>query len=132
MEVFRCAAANAGINPQDVFFAEAHATGTKVGDPIEANAIGSVFGGKHRKIGPLRLGAVKTNVGHLECAAFMAGLIKSALMLDRGTLVPNINFTTPNPAIRFDEFVRLKYIVDVNMRRLNPCCWCRICGHNWK
>lgn len=102
MEVFKKAASFAGINPQDVFFAEAHATGTKVGDPIEANAIGEVFGGQHRE-SKLRLGAVKTNVGHLECASFMAGLIKSALMLDKGTLVPNINFQERNPDIRFDE-----------------------------
>jgi len=105
MEVFARAAHTAGIKPTDVFFAEAHATGTKVGDPIEANAIGSVFGGKDRTSGPLKLGAVKTNVGHLECGAFMAGLIKVALMLDRKTLLPNINYSGPNPAIEFEQKV---------------------------
>jgi acyl transferase domain-containing protein len=85
-EVFRRAAVQAQVNPQDVFFCEAHATGTKIGDPTEANAIGEVFGGAERAE-PLRLGAVKTNVGHLECASFMAGLIKSVLMLDNQTLV---------------------------------------------
>eukprot|EP01122_Echinamoeba_exundans_P006243 TRINITY_DN1719_c0_g3_i2.p1 TRINITY_DN1719_c0_g3~~TRINITY_DN1719_c0_g3_i2.p1 ORF type:complete len:2443 (-),score=702.65 TRINITY_DN1719_c0_g3_i2:40-7368(-) len=100
-EVFRRAATQAHVNPQDVFFVEAHATGTKVGDPTEANAIGEVFGGAARAE-PLRLGAVKTNVGHLECASFMAGLIKSVLMLDNQTLLPNINFSSPNPDIKFD------------------------------
>lgn len=100
-EVFRRAASQAKVNPQDVFFVEAHATGTKVGDPTEANAIGEVFGGAARSQ-PLRLGAVKTNVGHLECASFMAGLIKSVLMLDNQTLLPNINYSSPNPDIKFD------------------------------
>jgi acyl transferase domain-containing protein/NADPH:quinone reductase-like Zn-dependent oxidoreductase/NAD(P)-dependent dehydrogenase (short-subunit alcohol dehydrogenase family)/SAM-dependent methyltransferase/acyl carrier protein len=100
-EAFRRAAQQAGINPRSVFYVEAHATGTKVGDPIEANSIGEVFGGERSDI--LRVGSVKANVGHLECASFMAGLIKATLMLDKGCLVPNINFETPNPDIKWDE-----------------------------
>jgi acyl transferase domain-containing protein/NADPH:quinone reductase-like Zn-dependent oxidoreductase/SAM-dependent methyltransferase/NAD(P)-dependent dehydrogenase (short-subunit alcohol dehydrogenase family)/acyl carrier protein len=102
-EVFRRAAEVAGIDPHRVFYVEAHATGTKVGDPIEANSIGEVFGGSDRTEW-LRIGSVKSNIGHLECASFMAGLIKSVLMLDRGTLVPNLHFTEPNPEIHFEKY----------------------------
>ncbi|CAF1661462.1 unnamed protein product, partial [Adineta ricciae] len=103
MEVFRKACQNAGINPKDIFYAEAHATGTKVGDPIEANAIGKVFG---REESYLRIGSVKSNVGHLETASFMAGLLKCILMLEHRQLVPNIHFEKGqgNPDIHFDEY----------------------------
>lgn len=102
-EAFKRAAQTAGVNPRSVYYVEAHATGTKVGDPIEANSIGEVFGGERSDI--LRVGSVKSNVGHLECASFMAGLIKATLMLDKGCLVPNINFETPNPDIKWDQHV---------------------------
>ncbi|CAF0807397.1 unnamed protein product [Adineta steineri] len=103
MEVFRMACQNANVNPNEIFYAEAHATGTKVGDPTEANAIGKVFG---REESYLRIGSVKSNVGHLETASFMAGLLKCVLMLEHQQLVPNIHFKKgeENPDIQFDQY----------------------------
>jgi acyl transferase domain-containing protein/acyl carrier protein len=93
----------ASIAPHQVAYVEAHGTGTPVGDPIEAGAIGGVFGKPRRGIGRLPIGSVKTQTGHLESAAGIAGLIKTALSLHHRTLPPNLNFTRPNPAISFDE-----------------------------
>jgi acyl transferase domain-containing protein/acyl carrier protein len=93
----------AGIAPEQVAYVEAHGTGTPVGDPIEAGAIGNVFGKARRSIGRLPIGSVKTQTGHLESAAGIAGLIKTTLALHHRTLPPNLNFASPNPAIPFDE-----------------------------
>ncbi len=95
--MMRDVAAAAGWAPVDLTFVEAHGTGTPVGDPIEAAAIGEVFGGSERAE-PLPIGSSKTNIGHLEPAAGIAGLIKAALTLDRGTLPPSIGFEHPNPS----------------------------------
>ena len=95
------AATKAGIAADDVAYVEAHGTGTPLGDPIEAGAIGEVFG-QARRNGPLRIGSVKCNIGHLEPAAGIAGLIKTALVLSRGQIPPSINFSTPNERIPFD------------------------------
>ena len=95
------AAAKAGIGADDVAYVEAHGTGTPLGDPIEASAIGEVFG-QARTGGPVRIGSVKCNIGHLEPAAGIAGLIKTALVLNRGQIPPSINFSTPNERIPFD------------------------------
>jgi len=98
--MMRMAAEQAGVDPAQIAFAEAHGTGTPLGDPIEANAIGEVFGGA--RDAPLLIGSSKTNIGHLEPAAGVAGLIKSALALYRGVLPPSIGFETANPEIAFD------------------------------
>ena len=116
-ECFRQSCVDAQIDPKQVFFAEAHATGTKVGDPIEANSIGKVFGegrlGKTSDEGEastaeiLRVGGVKTHVGHLECASYMAGLIKVLVMMQHDTLVPNLYCGEGyklNPNIEFDKY----------------------------
>ncbi len=94
--------ARAGIAPADVAYVEAHGTGTPVGDPIEANAIGAVLGGKDRR-GPLLIGSAKTNIGHLEPAAGIAGFIKAALVLHHAAIPPSLGFEQPSPAIAFDE-----------------------------
>ena len=94
-------ARKAGIAADDVGYVEAHGTGTPLGDPIEAGAIGEVFG-QTRNEGPLRIGSVKCNIGHLEPAAGIAGLIKTALVLSRGQIPPSINFDMPNERIPFD------------------------------
>src|SRR5690606_35897045 len=93
----------AGIAPADVHYVEAHGTGTKLGDPNEAKAIGQFFR-KDRKE-PLRIGSVKTNIGHTEATAGIAGLIKVVLAMQHQTLPPNLNFNTPNPDIPFDELM---------------------------
>ncbi|MGW2489077.1 beta-ketoacyl synthase N-terminal-like domain-containing protein, partial [Streptomyces sp. NPDC001606] len=102
-ELLRRAYANAGVRPADVQYVELHGTGTRVGDPIEAAALGEVLGTARPADEPLLVGSVKTNIGHLEGAAGIAGLIKTALALKNRELPPSLHFTTPNPAIPLDE-----------------------------
>uniref|UniRef100_UPI003F778553 Polyketide synthase GfsA n=1 Tax=Streptomyces graminofaciens TaxID=68212 RepID=UPI003F778553 len=90
----------AGVTPTEVGYVELHGTGTKVGDPIEAAALGAVLGTGRDT--PLPVGSIKTNIGHLEGAAGIAGLIKALLQLRRRRLVPSLNFSTPNPDIPLD------------------------------
>jgi acyl transferase domain-containing protein/acyl-CoA synthetase (AMP-forming)/AMP-acid ligase II/SAM-dependent methyltransferase len=101
--VLRAAYAAAGIAPAAIQFVEAHGTGTYLGDPIEAEALGSVLS-DGREFGDLcRLGSVKTNLGHLEAAAGIAGLIKVALALTHRKIPRSLHFETPNPQIDFDR-----------------------------
>ncbi|KAI8626307.1 ketoacyl-synt-domain-containing protein [Xylariaceae sp. FL1651] len=95
---------NAGINPADCGFIEAHGTGTRVGDPIEATAIHNVFKEGRTPRDPLYLGSVKSNIGHLEGASGIVAVIKSALMLERGFILPNYDFKQPNEKIPFKEW----------------------------
>ena len=97
--VIRKALQNAGIKPSDVQYLEAHGTGTSLGDPIEVQAAAAVLGEGRAPQRPLALGSAKTNIGHLEAAAGVAGLIKIVLSLDHGELPPHLNFRTPNPYI---------------------------------
>jgi acyl transferase domain-containing protein len=99
-EVLRLAHVRAGLDPARTGYVELHGTGTKVGDPIEAAALGTALG---RQGPPLRVGSVKTNIGHLEAAAGIAGLLKTALCLKNRRLVPSLHFTTPHPRIPLDE-----------------------------
>lgn len=96
--------ANAGINPDDVGFVEAHGTGTKVGDPIEARAIHNVFGATSTKRKPLHVGSVKTNVGHLENVSGIISVIKASMMLEKGFILPSLNFEKANENIPLDEW----------------------------
>lgn len=91
--------AKAHIDPRDTGFVEAHGTGTKVGDPIEAAAIHAVFSENRTARQPLYLGSVKSNIGHLEGASGVVAVIKAALMLEKGFILPNINFEKANEAI---------------------------------
>ncbi|GAB3742438.1 SDR family NAD(P)-dependent oxidoreductase [Nocardiopsis nanhaiensis] len=95
-EVLRAAHRRAGIDPAHVGYVELHGTGTPAGDPVEAAALGAVFS---KRSDELRIGSVKTNVGHLEGAAGIVGLLKVVLSLSHGLLPPTRNFDTPNPAI---------------------------------
>ncbi|MBX7434867.1 SDR family NAD(P)-dependent oxidoreductase [Mycobacterium sp. Y57] len=99
----RAACADAGVEPAEVDFVETHGTGTLLGDPIEARALGAVYGRGRQPDAPLLVGAVKTNLGHLEAAAGIVGLIKATLAVQRGEIPPNQHFDTPNPHIPFDE-----------------------------
>src|SRR5271166_2825668 len=106
-DVLRRAYKDAGINPRSVDYIEAHGTGTVLGDPIEAQALGRVIGRGRPADKPALLGAVKSNVGHLESAAGAASLAKMVLALQHDKLPPSINYAGPNPYIDFDA-VRLK------------------------
>jgi acyl transferase domain-containing protein len=101
--VLREAYRQAGVSPGKVQYVEAHGTGTFLGDPIEAQALGAVLGVERPPGRPCALGAVKTNIGHLEAAAGIAGLIKVALALRHREIPPSLHFETPNPLIPFDE-----------------------------
>ena len=102
MAITRQACAQAGIQPSAIRYVEAHGTGTPVGDPIEANALGTVLGEGRPLTEPCLVGSVKTNIGHLEAGAGVAGLIKLALILHHGQIPPNLHFVTPNPNIDFE------------------------------
>ena len=120
-DVLRRAYRNAGINPRTVDYIEAHGTGTILGDPIEADALGRVVGRGREGDQPALLGAVKSNVGHLESAAGAASLAKVALALYNNKIPPSINYAGPNPYIDF-EAVRLRVAETVTE-------WPRYSGH---
>ena len=120
-EVLRKAYKNAGIDPRTVDYIEAHGTGTILGDPIEADALGRVVGRGRAADKPALLGAVKSNVGHLESAAGAASLAKMTLALKNNKLPPSINYSGPNPYIDFDA-VHLKVADTVTD-------WPRYSGH---
>ena len=101
--VMEAALADAGVLPSEVDFVEAHGTGTAVGDPIELNAMASIYGQGRDASRPILTGSVKTNLGHLESAAGMAGLIKAALALKRGVIPKHLHFHNPNPAFDWEN-----------------------------
>ncbi|MFI0942958.1 type I polyketide synthase [Streptomyces sp. NPDC021020] len=101
-EVLREAWRRAAVAPADLQYVELHGTGTPVGDPVEAAALGAALGGRPAGA-PLRVGSAKTNLGHLEAAAGIAGLLKTALSIRHRRLPPSLHFTAPNPAIPLGE-----------------------------
>ena len=100
--MLRQACARANVHPSYIGYVEAHGTGTAVGDPIEAHAIGAVFGEGRRAESVCVIGSIKTNIGHLEPAAGIAGLIKAALCVRQGAIPPSLHFERPNPHVDFD------------------------------
>jgi phthiocerol/phenolphthiocerol synthesis type-I polyketide synthase A len=109
MAVLRAAYNNAGMQPNEVDYVEAHGTGTLLGDPIEARALGTVLGRGRAEDSPLLIGAIKTNLGHTEAAAGIAGFIKTVLAVQRGQIPPNQRFESPNPHIPFAD-LRMKVV----------------------
>ena len=101
--VIRRAMCRARISPEQVGYVEMHGAGTPKGDPIEARGLGSVIAQDRSLADSCRIGSVKTNIGHLDPAAAMAGLIKTALCVHERKLVPSLHFEAPNPAIDFEE-----------------------------
>ncbi|MGQ9408438.1 acyltransferase domain-containing protein [Mycolicibacterium gilvum] len=112
MSVLRSAYAAAGVEPREVDYIEAHGTGTLLGDPIEARALGSVLGRGRAADAPLLIGAIKSNLGHTEAAAGIAGFAKTVLALQRGRIPANLDYQSPNPHIPFDN-LRLKVVDEV-------------------
>ena len=102
-KVIAAALKDAGLEPDDIGYVEAHGTGTELGDPIEAIALGSVFGAGRPADRPLLIGSVKTNVGHLEAAAGVAGVLKAVLALQSGEIPASLHFQSPNPHIPWDR-----------------------------
>lgn len=103
--VMRSALDDAGVRPDEVGYVEAHGTGTPLGDPMEFLALGSVYGAGRAADCPLRIGSVKTNLGHTEAAAGLVGLAKTVLMMQpEGGIPPNLHFDRPNPRIRWQRW----------------------------
>ncbi|KAI9339502.1 hypothetical protein DFJ73DRAFT_947975 [Zopfochytrium polystomum] len=103
--LIRAAYAKAGVNPADTGYIEAHGTGTQAGDPLEAKGILQTVGSNRTK--DLYVGSVKTNIGHLEGAAGVAGVIKAALMVERGLIPRNLWFETLNHKIKLPDNVKI-------------------------
>ncbi|WP_123029412.1 SDR family NAD(P)-dependent oxidoreductase [Mycolicibacterium stellerae] len=109
--VLRAAYSQAGVHPHEVDYVEAHGTGTFLGDPIEARALGGVLGRGRPADAPLLVGAVKSNLGHLEAAAGVAGFIKAVLAVQKGQIPANNRYQNPNPHIPFDQ-LRLEVVAE--------------------
>ncbi|KAA3647729.1 MAG: amino acid adenylation domain-containing protein [Chloroflexi bacterium] len=101
--VIRQAIQNAGIIPSEVGYIEAHGTGTPLGDPIEVQSLNAVFSNGDNKNSEIILGSVKTNIGHLESAAGIAGFIKAVLALQHNAIPPHLHFNEINPYINLDD-----------------------------
>ncbi|QDV70562.1 Polyketide synthase PksN [Rosistilla carotiformis] len=99
-QVVRSALNNGDVHPAEVQYVEAHGTGTELGDPIEIGALAAVYGDRSS---PLRVGSVKTNIGHLEAAAGIAGVIKTVLALRNQIIPPHLGFDAPNPHIDWSQ-----------------------------
>jgi acyl transferase domain-containing protein len=101
--VIREALFRAAVEPGEVAFVETHGTGTPLGDPIEVQALAAVFGQRRDRERPVAIGSVKTNIGHLQSAAGVAGLIKAVLMLQHGRIPPHLHLNRLSPYIPWDE-----------------------------
>lgn len=103
VDVMKKALALANRSPREIDYVEMHATGTSVGDVIEGNSVAEAYGDCDRKI-PLRISSVKSNIGHMEAAAFCGSLLKVLFMIQRRTYAPiSENFVVPNPEIDFEK-----------------------------
>jgi amino acid adenylation domain-containing protein len=116
-EVISAALASGGIDPASIGYIEAHGTGTGLGDPIEVQALTQVFAPHTPDRGVCALGSVKTNIGHLDAAAGIAGLIKAVLALRHRQLPPSLHFEVPNPHIDFDAG---PFYVNTTLRPWDP------------
>ncbi|MFI6108902.1 type I polyketide synthase [Streptomyces sp. NPDC051310] len=102
--LLRAAYRDAGVTPAQVRYVELHGTGTRAGDPVEASALAEVFGEGRDAGQPLLVGSVKTNIGHLDAAAGVVGLIKAALSVRHGVLPASLHYETPNPDIPLEQW----------------------------
>src|SRR5580698_8083472 len=102
-QVIRKALRNANVDAREVGYVETHGTGNSLGDPIEVHALNAVYGKGRLRENPLALGSIKTNVGHLETAAGVAGLIKTVLILMHGEIPPHLHLKNPNPHVAWND-----------------------------
>ncbi|HEX5706032.1 MAG TPA: type I polyketide synthase, partial [Pyrinomonadaceae bacterium] len=112
-EVIAMAQSLAGVEPDSITYIEAHGTGTKLGDPIEIAALTQAFRAGTERRQFCAVGSVKTNFGHLDAAAGVAGLIKAALAIEHRELPPSLNYEEPNPEI---DFARSPFYVNTELR----------------
>lgn len=98
-ELLRNTYAQAGLDPASVDFVEAHATGTRVGDPAESAAIDAVIASAPNRVGPLLVGSIKSNAGHAELASGLMSVAKVIIALERACIPANLHYVTPNPYI---------------------------------
>ena len=112
-DVVRQALSFAEVAPESIGYVEAHGTGTRLGDPIEMTALAEAFGDARMRPRSCAIGSVKTNIGHLEAAAGVAGLIKILRALRHEQIPPSLNFETPNPAI---DFASTPFYVNTELR----------------
>ncbi len=103
VQVMETALSDAEVLPAEIEFLEAHGTGTAVGDPVELDAVASVYGPGRETDRPLLIGSVKTNIGHLESAAGIAGLIKAALVVKKGVIPKHLHFHNPHPSFDWEN-----------------------------
>jgi len=108
----------AGVDPATITYVEAHGTGTALGDPIEIAALTQAFRARTDKRGFCAIGSVKTNVGHLDTAAGVTGLIKTVLAMKYRQIPPSLHFETPNPQI---DFANSPFYVNTVLRPWEPC-----------
>ncbi|MEV0600174.1 type I polyketide synthase [Streptomyces sp. NPDC050315] len=101
--VMRAAIADAGLRPEHIQYVEAHGTGTPLGDPVELGSISDVFAASHSTAAPVVVASAKTNVGHLESAAGVAGIVKTLLQMREGVFYPHLHLTSPSPRIPWDS-----------------------------
>lgn len=107
IDVFSAACEAAGVDPLDVDYVEAHGTGTVLGDAMELRSLDAVYGAGRPDDAPLLVGSVKTNIGHLESAAGIAGLVKAALSIGHATIPPTLHYREPNPYLAETNHVRV-------------------------
>jgi len=124
-KVIAMAHAKAGIKPQQVTYIETHGTGTIIGDPIEIGALTKVFSGSDSSKNFCAIGSVKANIGHLDAAAGIAGLIKTCLAIFHRQIPPSINFTHSNPDLHIEES---PFFVNRQLRDWDTDCGSRIAG----
>src|SRR5215210_9512156 len=125
LEVVAMAQAMAGVPAESITYVEAHGTGTPLGDPLEVAALSEVFAASTGRRGFCGLGSIKTNIGHLDAAAGIAGLIKAILAVEHGILPPSLHFETPNPRI---DFSGSTFYVNTECRPWRPEGWPRRAG----
>ncbi len=125
LEAIATAQTVAGVPAESITYVETHGTGTPLGDVVEVTALSEVFAAATGQRGFCALGAIKTNIGHLDAAAGVAGLIKAVLAVEHGVLPPSLHFETPNPRI---DFARSPFYVNTECRPWRPEGWPRRAG----